>query len=199
MRRPKEIHAYLAGPDVFFSNAVVISEEKKAKLAAVGIIGHFPLDNQITVSAFDDPQQTAHAIAKANEQLMMDCCAKNRMGIILANMTPFHGPSMDVGTAFEVGFMSALAATQDNILIIGYTDDARLFEDRVAEELYGGKEHLRQKEGLLYSADGTMIEAFGGADNLMITHAIEKTGGKIVLSFDAAVALAKEWAEQQSA
>ena len=184
-----EIHVYLAGPDVFFPDAIARGEAKKAILAKAGMIGHFPFDNQIPPQA--TPTDTAYAIARANERMMLDCCATGRIGIILANMTPYHGPSMDVGTGFEVGFMSALAAIQPNVIIIGYSDDSRTFEERVITSVYGGRDHTTEKEGILYGNDGKMIETFSQADNLMITHAIAKTGGRVVNHFDEAVVLAE--------
>jgi nucleoside 2-deoxyribosyltransferase len=168
-----EAHAYLAGPDVFFPDARTIGQRKKEALARVGIEGHFPFDNELPKEAFKDPKKAANLIAEANERMMLDCCKEGRIGIILANMTPFHGPSMDVGTSFEVGFMSALAATKPNVIVIGYTDDPRLFEVRVRDDVYGGKQNVREKDGALIGPDGRTIEAFGCAENLMIVHAIE--------------------------
>lgn len=123
--------------------------------------------------------------------MMRNCCKDGEIGIILFNMSPFHdSPSMDVGTAYEVGFMGALAAIQKNVIIIGYTDDPRSFQDRVIDKVYGGKQNIIEKDGILYGSDGNSIEAFGEAENLMIVNAVEKTGGKIVHSFDEAVELA---------
>jgi nucleoside 2-deoxyribosyltransferase len=189
-----EIHCYLAGPDVFYPNAKEIGEAKKAKLAVFGIKGHFPFDNELSAKAFRDPHEASNAIGKANEQMMLTCFESGRLGIILVNMTPFRGPSMDVGTSFEVGFMSALAEFKNNIVIIGYSDDQRLFEDRVIDDFYG-RQGIAEKNDFLYGPDGMKIDAYGGAENLMITHAIEKTGGGFVKSFDEAVALARKLAD----
>ncbi len=192
MKRDIEIHAYLAGPDVFFPEAVAIGKAKKDKLAQVGITGHFPFDNEIPKEAFADKQKARNMIAKANEQMMIDACEDGKVGIILANMTPYHGPSMDVGTGFEVGFMSALASMKKNVIVIGYTDSDKNFADRVVDH-FGGKSHIQAtKDGSLVGPDGNTIEDFDAADNLMITHAIEKTGGRVCHSFEEAVALAKE-------
>ena len=121
-------------------------------------------------------------IGDANEKMMLDCCRDSRIGLILANMSPFHGPSMGVGTAFEVGFMSALSC-KTNVIIIGYMPDKRSFEDRVVEEIYGGWSNITHKNGIPHGPDGNMIEAFGGADNLMVTNAIVRTGGDIFPTF----------------
>ena len=180
-----EIHAYLAGPDVFFPDARRIGRQKIAYLQTLGIEGHFPLDNEVPHALLKNPVQASRFIGDSNEKMMLDCCRDGRIGMILANMSPFHGPSMDVGTAFEVGFMSALSY-QRNVIILGYTLDKRSFEDRVAGEIYGSWSNVTHKNGIPHGPDGQMIEAFGGADNLMITNAIARTGGDIFPSFEEA-------------
>jgi nucleoside 2-deoxyribosyltransferase len=52
-----EVHAYLAGPDVFFPEAVEISKKKKDYLEKLGIVGHFPSDNEIPKEVFIDPKR----------------------------------------------------------------------------------------------------------------------------------------------
>jgi nucleoside 2-deoxyribosyltransferase len=178
-----EIHAYLAGPDVFFPHAHEIGRQRITYLQALGIVGHFPLDTEVPGDLLKNTAQASRFIGDANEQMMLDCCRDGRIGLILANMSPFHGPSMDVGTAFEVGFMSALSY-KNNVIIIGYTSDNRSFEDRVVEKIYSGWSNITHKNGIPHGPDGTMIEAFGGADNLMITNAILRTGGDILPTFE---------------
>jgi nucleoside 2-deoxyribosyltransferase len=180
-----EIHAYLAGPDVFYPDAHEIGRQKIAYLQTLGIVGHFPLDTEVPDYLLKNPAQASRFIGDANEKIMLDCCRDGRVGLIFANMSPFHGPSMDVGTAFEVGFMSALSY-KNNVIIIGYTSDKRSFEDRVVEEIYGGWSNITHKNGIPHGPDGTMIEAFGGADNLMINNAILRTGGEIFPTFEEA-------------
>lgn len=179
-----QLNAYLAGPDVFFPNAVQIGEKKKDFLSKLGIKGHFPLDNIIPSEVFSHPKLAAKMIADANEKIMDDICSGNNFGIIFVNMKPFHGPSMDCGTAFETGCMSALSK-QKSVLIIGYTSDERLFEERVIQDIYKDS-GIIQVGGIKYGPDGNMIEEFGLADNLMITSAIERTGGKIFTTFEEA-------------
>ena len=178
-----EIHAYLAGPDVFFPHAKDIGRQRIAYLQTLGVVGHFPLDTELPAEVLKNPAQAIRLIGDANEKMMLDCCLDGRIGLILANMSPFHGPSMDVGTAFEAGFMSALSYKK-NVIIIGYTSDQRSFEDRVVEEIHGGWSNITHKDGIPHGPDGTMIEAFGGADNLMITNAIVRTGGDIFPTFE---------------
>lgn len=188
-----KIHAYLAGPDVFFPNAVEIGKRKKAHLATLGITGHFPSDNELPKEAFQDPRAASRMIAGANRRMMDDCCKPGQVGVILVNMSPFHGPSMDVGTAFEVGYMANKGA-----IVVGYTNDDRLFEDRVIQDVYKGQ-GITHKDGMRFGPDGHMIESFGGAENLMITDAIEGSGGHVCRTFEEAAALAKELAEAKLA
>lgn len=174
------LQVYLAGPDVFYVNPIEIGHIKKSKLAAAGHSGHFPLDN--VISEFQADPKTAMRIAKANEKLM------RHAQVILVNMTPYHGPSMDVGTAFEAGYMSARADYEpDEILILGYYEgpyDAN-FANRVIEKVHEG--YFQETPRGLVGKDETLLENFGLSENLMIPHAIEKTGGAIFTSFDAAV------------
>ncbi|MGH9887005.1 MAG: nucleoside 2-deoxyribosyltransferase, partial [bacterium] len=132
---------YLAGPDVFLPDAVAQGERKKAICRAHGLDGRYPLD----VAALPpelEPRAQARALFDAMIRLMDECDAG------IANLTPFRGPSMDVGTAVEIGFLHARGKR-----VFGYTNDPRDYARRV-------------------SADGLLIEAFGLCDNLMIEGAI---------------------------
>ena len=191
------VHAYLAGPDIFFPNPFDIAAEKIEILKKHDIIGHFPLDNTIDIKGMP-PKEQSDAIGLANEQLMLECCKVDQISIILANMTPYHGPSMDVGTAFEMGFFSALATVQDNIIIIGYTDDKRNFEERVVSDHFGGCENITKRDGITYDPHGNEIETFQQIENLMMTHAMHKTNAHIVYSFEEAAKLARSLADAKT-
>lgn len=97
----KQLNAYIAGPDVFYPSAKEKLDSKKMQLTQQNIMGHTPLDNEIDFN--NRPKdEVAFEIAYSNELIM-----KNS-NIILANLDNWHGsPSADVGTAFEMGFMSA--------------------------------------------------------------------------------------------
>ncbi len=195
MKSRPSIHAYLAGPDVFYPNAVAIGQAKKSRLAELGITGHYPFDNVLPDELFKNPQKAARTIADMNEQQMDFCCKPEHIGIIFVNMNPFHGPSLDCGTAFEMGYMSALSK-KGNVIIMGYSAEQRNFEERVIQDIYNG-EGITHKNGLTYGSDGNLIESFGGADNLMIVSAIERTGGKLCNTFEEAALLAKEIAQSK--
>ncbi len=185
-----EVHVYLAGPDVFYPNAIQIGDDNKKFLETLGMIGHFPLDNIIDPEIFKNQKLAAQTIAANNEKIMNGICSEGRVGVILANMNPWHGPSTDVGTSFEIGFMSALSYSK-NVIIIGYSDDTRMFEERVVDDHYEG-EVTTDEKGKVWGSDGKEVEKFGCADNLMLTSAIERTGGKICKTFEEAAMLAKE-------
>ncbi len=98
---------YLAGPEVFLADADAVAAAKRAVCAAHGVEGVFPTDPH---PAAQDAAAAAPAAAMAeamrlyrgNEAHLRGCDA------LIANLTPFRGPSADPGTAFELGFMRAL-------------------------------------------------------------------------------------------
>ncbi len=155
MTRPK---VYLAGPDVFLPDAVAVGRAKRAICARHGLDGVFPLDGE-RPGEVPAGAETGFAIAAANEATMRDCDA------IIANLSPFRGPSADPGTAYELGFMRALGRP-----CFAYTNDPRDFVDRV--EAFIGRPLGRLPDGRLVGADGLTAESFGLADNLMLHAAV---------------------------
>jgi nucleoside 2-deoxyribosyltransferase len=148
--------AYLAGPDVFRPDAAAVGERKKALCQAHGLQGLFPLDGEADPA--QDRVATGLAIFRANVSLILSC------DLVIAEMTPFRGPSMDVGTAFEIGFAHALG-----LPVFGYSADVRPYVERVAEwngrPVVGVDDTLRDRDGLI-------VEDFGMAENLMIWGAL---------------------------
>jgi nucleoside 2-deoxyribosyltransferase len=153
---------YLAGPEVFLPETVAMGAQKAAMCAAHGFEGVFPLDANLDLTGLAKPEQ-ARAISAANEALMRGC------DLLIANLTPFRGVSMDAGTAFEVGFMRALGRP-----VLGYTN--------VTADYRARSEAYRRAAPGLPDADGPdiQIEDFDGAENLMIEAAIQASGGSIV-------------------
>jgi len=152
---------YLAGPDVFYPDNKAI--EKKTKLEEKNFSPLYPLDNENEIDNFANDRETARKIAAANEKMIEDC------DIVLANMRPWYGPSMDVGTVYEIGY-----ARKANKIIVGYYEKpVELFADRV-------KQSSVHKEGMA-------VEDFKMEDNLMIVSAIESSKGFIFQSFDEAI------------
>lgn len=157
---------YLAGPEVFLPDPDAIGDAKKRICAAHGFVGLFPLDKALDLAGLA-PLEAGLRIAAANEALMRDCA------LIVANMTPFRGPSMDAGTAYEMAFMRALGRP-----VFGYTNDARLFADRTRAFVgvtKGAGGHPRGDA----DPDGLLIEDFAMADNLMMHGGALASGGVV--------------------
>lgn len=156
---PKFPTAYLAGPDVFLSDAKAVGRAKCEILLASGIVGLFPLDNEIPQS-----EEIAHEIFLGNVQLI------NRSALMLANIIPFRGPSLDPGTAWEIGYAYARG-----IPVICYGSSATYLNRCCALGLEGITAGLDN--------DGMLIEDFGEQENLMIS----RCANQIVGSFEEAV------------
>lgn len=153
---------YLAGPEVFLPDALAVGAEKRRLAEAAGFEGLFPLDTSLDLDGLPKAE-AARRIALANEALMRTADA------IIANLTPFRGPSMDAGTAYEIGFMRALGKP-----VLGYTN---------AGSDYAGRARLYRRGALLpYDCDRSNfeVEDFGLSENLMIAVAVHETMGPVV-------------------
>lgn len=148
---------YLAGPDVFSPDPFSISRKKKDLCVGYGFTGVFPLDAEFDSTNLNKRDQGLQ-ISRNNESLIRSC------DLLIANMTPFRSPGMDVGTAFELGFARALGKP-----VLGYSNDARRFKDRTFEHVERIKE---RDDGRFEDSNGMEIEDFDLTDNLMIDGAI---------------------------
>jgi nucleoside 2-deoxyribosyltransferase len=162
---------YLAGPDVFLPNALEKAEELRAICHEVGLEGRFPLDVELGLGGLHKPEQGL-AISRANEALIHSCDG------VLANMTPFRGPSTDVGTAFEIGFARALGKP-----IVGYTESNERYLDRTVD-FFGAAGVCRRADGTAVDPAGMKIEDFELVDNLMLDGAVVQSGGRVIRPAD---------------
>jgi nucleoside 2-deoxyribosyltransferase len=167
-RMAKE-RVYLAGPDVFLREPRRAAEAKKILCAQYDFEGVFPLDAEIDLRGLD-PKDAARRIRLANEDLIRSC------EILIANITPFRGPSGDVGTAYEMGFARALGKS-----VFAYTNVEENFLTRTAR--FSGTTRERT-DGETEDADGMQIESFGLVDNLMLVAATDNLG-EIVATYPA--------------
>jgi nucleoside 2-deoxyribosyltransferase len=142
---------YLAGPEVFLPDPLARAAELKAVCARLGAIGRFPMDNQGDVANPDACIMAAN-ICRADEALVAACDA------IVANMTPFRGPSMDAGTCYEMGLAKGLGK-----LVVGWTQDRRRWRDKVALV-----SPLTPEGDWFRDAEGMLCRDFGLIDNLMM-------------------------------
>lgn len=159
------MRVYLAGPDVFLPDPLARAAEMKRLCARHGLVGVFPLD---ALEGGDPPDWAAlpeaHRIARRNEAHIAGCAA------LVANLTPFRGPSADAGTVFELGFMRALGRP-----VFGWSNCAMPFAAR--SRGFAGVPAAGERDG-----EGMLVESFEGmADNLMIDGAIAASGGRLVV------------------
>ena len=137
---------YLAGPDVFFPDVTERAEKLKIQCDLWGLEGVFPLDSEVKLEEPINQEKNGYRIYEGNLGLIKSSAA------VLANISPFRGPSVDAGTAFEIGYGLA-----HGLIVVGYTTSKTFYKERV-------------------KPDGLLIEDFGMIDNLMIHGA---TCGKI--------------------
>ncbi len=153
---------YLAGPEVFLPDAAACAARKKAVCAAHGLEGVSPLDALATSPPGWDALPAWRRIHLCNEAHIRDAAA------LIANLTPFRGPSADAGTVWELGFARGLG-----LPIFGYTVATEAFTERTRRSLGCAGPATRDEEGML-------LEDFGLADNLMIDGAIAAAGGVLL-------------------
>jgi nucleoside 2-deoxyribosyltransferase len=162
MTRPLKI--YLAGPEVFLPEAIAVGQRKKDLCKLYGFEGLYPLDS--------DDVRDANG-TRVDLLIYRACVAHMRAADLgIFNLTPFRGPSADVGTVFELGFFAGLAKP-----IFAYTNDA---DDLLLR--------VKRSDDISYDAGtnewrdamGLTVEDFGNADNLMIDMALAEHGHPIV-------------------
>ncbi|MFC7335341.1 nucleoside 2-deoxyribosyltransferase [Rhodocista pekingensis] len=162
---------YLAGPDVFLPDPLAAAETMRAACAAAGLEGVFPLDAAL-VRRQDEPLTAfAARIRGANLDLIRGCAG------VIANVSPFRGPSVDDGTAYEMGFAAALG-----LPVFAWSSDTRSLLARTRDliDLFAHGADWRDAEGML-------VEEFGLPVNLML---VDPATGPVHPHFEAAVATA---------
>jgi nucleoside 2-deoxyribosyltransferase len=146
-----EMRVYLSGPDVFFPNAIEIGQAKKKICARFGLEGVYPLDADFSgLLALKTPAVMGYASFRLMVGLMESC------DLVIANMTPFRGPSMDVGTAVEIGYMHGRGKP-----VFGYTNVVTDYAERVPP-------------------DGFTVEPFCLIDNCMVEGPVRETGSLVI-------------------
>jgi nucleoside 2-deoxyribosyltransferase len=158
---------YLAGPEVFLLNAEEIGEQKKTLCKKYGFEGVFPLDNKVDTKS-KAPREIGLCISGLNEGLIKTC------DLVIANLTPFRGPSADVGTAYEIGFAHALGKK-----VFAYTNVSLHFTERTIKAL--NSQVNRKCDGKLRDINGMFIEENMLVDNLMLDGCIHASSKNLVV------------------
>lgn len=178
-------YVYLAGPEVFLPEPIKAGEIKNSQIAKLNakykwpftLVGLYPMDNEIP--NFKPDKKTGLVIYQANIDLM------DKAHFITANMVRFRGPSMDVGTAFEMGYMRGLGKP-----VVGYYESEPFYGDIEKPGIYAErvkKYYQVDKTHPEKDIHGQSIEDFQMADNLMMIGSLDDTGGDIHLTFEAAI------------
>src|SRR3954470_8167485 len=137
-----KMKVYLAGPDVFLPDAIEVGRRKVELCARHGLAGLYPLDNTVELTS-----ATASLEIFRGHQAMRDAA-----DAIIANLTPFRGPSADAGTVYELGYMVGRGK-----LLLAYSNDPATYADRVAR--FG--KVTKSASGHLTDRDGLTVENFG--------------------------------------
>ena len=160
------LSAYLAGPGVFQPDPVAYGETLKAVCRKHRVRGVFPMDATLDLSGMSKAG-AARAIKDANTGLI------RATDVVIADVSPFRGPSADLGTGWEMGYAEGIGHA-----VFRHSSDPRPYLERVAGAAGGAK----------LDADGLSIEDFGLADNLMLAAGVE-----VHATLDEAVAAAVAW------
>ena len=155
------IAVYLAGPDVFAPDPRALFARRARLCAGLGLRAITPLD------PFDDPPQWEslppwHRIARRNEARIAAAAA------VIANLSPFRGPSADAGTIYEIGFARGLGRP-----VFAYSIDSA---GLLARSLGQVGADARRDGAAWRDRDGMELEDFGCRDNLMIDGAVADAG-----------------------
>lgn len=185
---------YLAGPDVFMSDACSRYAELKNICKIHGVLGVSPIESDCppiepdevstkkvngvldsarikSLSEITTPvlASVSNSIYVNNVSLIHSCDG------VIANLTPFRGAEPDSGTVFELAYAVAIGKP-----VIGYFDyDIQKYTD-VVEKFHGEitkkpAPAILEKEvvGMVdYDVDGNYIEGFGLRCNLMLENSV---------------------------
>jgi len=166
---------YLAGPDVFLPQAGAWAETRKAICLSYGLFAVTPFDPPPVTPPGWEALPEWQRIFLANEAHIRSADA------LIANLTPFRGPSADPGTVYEVGLARGLGRP-----VFGYSTAADGFTDR--STAVWGPTH-RDANGIWRDRDGLSVEDFDLFDNLMIV------GGLAVPLIAASVPEDERWSD----
>jgi nucleoside 2-deoxyribosyltransferase len=143
---------YLAGPEVFLPDAEELGKYKVDICSDHGLEARYPLEPVAALGEQEGlagPERAVRLFDALVTQL-------DEADAVIANLTPFRGPSADVGTAWELGY-----AAGRGLPVFAYTNTLEHYFTRV-------------------TPDGLLVEDFDLADNLMLEGAVRRSGGEVV-------------------
>ena len=166
---------YLSGPDIFLPNSKDIDNNKKAICERYGMAGVSQLD-MAGDRLFNGDAKMAGEIFDQCRELITNC------DLLIANMSPFRGPSLEAGTALEMGLMLGLGKP-----VLGYSLDKEDYAARLMTLHDVFELPLNETSGDLQAPDGLVVENFGLSEGALVTGAMQAAKIPISEDFESAV------------
>ena len=153
MRRISSV--YLSGPERWTLGAAELMARQRQLCEAVGVEALFAGDTPLI--------ERDGSEAMARELYAAALASLRRADAVIANLTPWRGPSAHPAAAFEAGFASALG--KPVFAYMNVLDEADAEYAARVESLIGG---VLGEDGVLRDADETAIEDFGLPETVML-------------------------------
>jgi len=152
MRRLASV--YLSGPERWLPDSEALVARQHALCAAAGV------EVKVADAAMVE-QDGSEAMAR---ELYANALASVRdADAVIANLTPWRGPSAHPATLFETGFASALGKPVFAYMNVGDEADAEY-----AERVGATVGVVLGEDGVLRDADNTVVEDFGLPETIML-------------------------------
>jgi nucleoside 2-deoxyribosyltransferase len=167
---------YIAGPDIFRSDAVTYAEKQRQICERYGFTPLHPMDNNVGLK--DHSRKTARQIFRADLRQI------DEADITVANCNYFRGGCIDDGAAVELGYTFAKGK-----IAYGYIESLLPANQQIPTHYpcHFVDGQLRDKDGYV------LVDDLGTAVNLMAHELIEESGGKLVEGdFEAAIRQLRE-------
>tara|TARA_B100000315_G_scaffold254808_1_gene296648 strand:- start:11268 stop:11807 length:540 start_codon:yes stop_codon:yes gene_type:complete len=168
-------HVYLSGPDIFLPNSKDIDTNKKAICERYGMEGVSQLD-MADERSFSGDAKMASEIFEQTRELISSC------DLLIANMSPFRGPSLEAGTALEMGIMLGLGKP-----VLGYCLNQEDYAARLMRLHDVFELPLNEASGDLQAPDGLVVENFGLSEGALVSGAVQAANISIAEDFESAV------------
>ena len=146
---------YLSGPERWLADAGDLAARQRRICDAAGIEPLFWADETL--------RERDGSEAMARELYTTALASIRKADAVVANLTPWRGPSAHPSVAFEAGFASALQKPVFAFINLENEDDAE-YRERV-ERLLGAS---MDGTGLWFDGDGAEIEDFGLPETAML-------------------------------
>lgn len=145
---------FLAGPDLWFPDAETHLEDMAEVCRGAGLTARFGRTGL---------KETARTEVMAREIYANALAAVRGSDALIANLTPWRGPNADPGTAFEMGFASALGKPVLAYMNVTDEDDAdhRSRIEAMVGAVPGG-------DGRWFDMDDGEIEDLSLPENVML-------------------------------